>query len=137
MSETETPRQRAVALLNTLGDPDDAVALAAARELDRLRQEHAADWDMVLPANLWSDDEAETETETDDQPVDTDDLVAPALIDRDLELIRHLRTLDIEPDTEDELDYIEQEIRRDRYVRMDRAYVHELARRMGVPIPEV
>ncbi len=133
MSVIENPRPRVVELLNTLGDPDDAVVLAAARELDRLCKEGEGDWSKVLTPNLWWNPLARYQ----DRPIHPDDLVPPEFIQPDLALVMHLRALDLEPELEAELEYIEREIRRDRYILMDYVFLRAQARERGVPIPEV
>lgn len=135
-----------IALLNRLGDDDDAAVLAAARELDRRVRDAGADWDGLLApppgmgAAAADDDTDDTDAEDgDSESGDTEDgdgsAAAPLPVEDtgpDADRIRHLLdTFDLLDDTREDLEDMLEMITDGEFSDMDRRYVQALEQRLG------
>ncbi|MCC6470198.1 MAG: hypothetical protein IT563_17885 [Alphaproteobacteria bacterium] len=144
MPEASTPlsdRDGLIALLERLGSSEDAVALAAAREIDaRLKRDGVA-WDTLLVR-------ASTGPDDDDAPGHVhaspdDEALAPAVeapagdvsvgdTAADLAAIeRLLATKELSPDTRDMLTDLKGDIQAGAFTEADRRYVRSLEIRLA------
>lgn len=121
-------RDSFIGLLNSLGDPDDATALAAAREVNRRMTDAGLAWDelLVRPGEPAAVGVA--------GPVDLEDeaYTVPAGSEEDAALIdRLLAGYDLSTDTRQELLDLKGDIGAGEFTPADGKYVRDLAARLG------
>lgn len=129
-------RKNLIALLDRLGDPDDAEALRAAREVDRLVRDAGVAWDTLLVAS----DAAEPEAEewiappeggiTDD---DLDDLVPrddTALAEDGALIDRLLASYELTPQTRQDLVDMKRDLADGEFTDRDARYLRDLKARL-------
>jgi len=111
-------RDRIVRLLKQLGEPDDQVVLAAAREVKDLVASAGLEWDDVLKAGAGN---SETPTTLSSDPIDND---AVAVIER------LLARSDLSELTRDELSGYKDDIAEGEFTDDDRRYLLALEARL-------
>ena len=136
----ETPdRDSVIELLETLGDPDDAAALAAARKLHDQVAASGLTWDDLLvpdadaaePDEQWDDEDGDESAAS--EPID-DAVVPSGEAAGDLALIdRLLARKDISSDFREELDGYKDDIKEGEFTTADRTYLQALSNRLGKP----
>jgi hypothetical protein len=117
-------RDTFIALLERLGDTDDAKCLAAAREIhQRMSAAHLAWEDLLLPAGARDDGAAKSEEPTDRPapPVSED----YALVDR------MLGRENLSQDTREELTGLRADIDSGEFTARDRKYLQSLEARLS------
>jgi len=137
---TIADRDSLIALLDKLGSPDDAEALAAARALDARVKQEGKRWDDILARNgAGPDGDALDQGGPDD---DDDDVpgVAPEPAESvgdasgDLSVIERLLTgHELSADTREILEDLKEEIKDGSFSAADRRYVQGLQARLGKP----
>jgi hypothetical protein len=117
-----------IGLLDRLGDPDDAAALAAAREIDRRMREAGVTWDGILvPAAVEEPEVGDGSLLVADEPVP----VAEGL-EEDLTRIERLLTAyQLSAETRAELEDYRAEIQDGTFTDMDRRYLRDLEVRLA------
>jgi hypothetical protein len=117
-----------IGLLDRLGDPDDATALAAAREIDRRMREAGVTWDGILvPATVEEPEVGDGSLLVADEPVP----VAEGL-EEDLTRIERLLTAyQLSAETRAELEDYRAEIQDGTFTDMDRRYLRDLEVRLA------
>ncbi len=117
-----------IGLLDRLGDPDDAAALAAAREIDRRLREAGVTWDGILvPAAVEEPEVGDGSLLVADEPVP----VAEGL-EEDLTRIERLLTAyQLSAETRAELEDYRAEIQDGTFTDMDRRYLRDLEVRLA------
>lgn len=117
-----------IGLLDRLGDPDDAAALAAAREIDRRMREAGVTWDGILvPAAVEEPEVGDGSLLVADAPVP----VAEGL-EEDLTRIERLLTAyQLSAETRAELEDYRAEIQDGTFTDMDRRYLRDLEVRLA------
>jgi hypothetical protein len=131
---TIADRDSLIALLDKLGSPDDAEALAAARALDAQVKQRGQRWDDILARHAENDDDAPGHVHAGD-----DDEPAAAAPDEpagdtagDLLVIERLLTgFDLSNDTREILEDLKEEIKDGTFTAADRRYVEGLQARLG------
>lgn len=125
---TAPDRDRLIETLDRLGDPDDATALGAAREVSGAMKEAGLDWDdvLALPASTGiGDDEAPTAS----TPAD------PVAVGDNAEALRTIERLLARPGlfegTRDELMGYRDDIASGEFGAEERRYLAALAARLG------
>jgi hypothetical protein len=129
-------RDSFIALLNRLGDPDEAEALAAAREIDRRVRESGLTWSELLvpPSSA-----ANAENYDDYRGAFTDDDLFDMTPGRpresygsDTALIEELLTnQDLTPETRQELIDFKSDIAEGEFTDMDAKYLRDLHTRLS------
>lgn len=125
---TAPDRDRLIEVLDRLGDPNDATALGAARELASAMKEAGLDWDdvLTLPASTGiGDDEALTASTPADPVSVGDNAEALKTIDR---LLARPGLFD---GTRDELIGYRDDIASGKFGAEERRYLDALAARLG------
>ncbi len=117
-----------IGLLDRLGDPDAAAALAAAREIDRRLREAGVTWDGILvPAAVEEPEVGDGSLLVADEPVP----VAEGL-EEDLTRIERLLTAyQLSAETRAELEDYRAEIQDGTFTDMDRRYLRDLEVRLA------
>ncbi len=117
-----------IGLLDRLGDPDNATALAAAREIDRRMREAGVTWDGILvPATVEEPEVGDGSLLVADEPVP----VAEGL-EEDLTRIERLLTVyQLSAETRAELEDYRAEIQDGTFTDMDRRYLRDLEVRLA------
>lgn len=138
---TIADRNSLIALLDKLGSPDDAEALAAARALDQRVRQEGWRWDEMLVRD-GDDGEAAGGVEAADKPDDEDVAgaapePAESVGDASGDLVaieRLLAGYDLSSDTREILEDLKEEIKDGTFSAADRRYVHGLQARLGKPM---
>ncbi len=125
-------RDRFIATLERLGSPEDAEALAAARELDRLLKQDNLTWDALIAR---PEDEARPIDDSDDgepghvhageEPVSGDAAADLAAIERLLALST------LSDDTRSMLEDLKSDVQEGLFSAADRRYLQGLERRLN------
>ena len=129
-------RDSFIALLNRLGDPDEAEALAAAREIDRRVRESGLTWSelLVAPPSATSGENYDDYRGafTDDDPFDTTPPRPREGYASDTTLIEELLTnQDLTPETRQELLDFKSDIAEGEFTDMDAKYLRDLHARLS------
>jgi hypothetical protein len=128
-------RDGLIALLDRLGNPDDAVALAAAREIDARLKRDGLSWDAVLARPAAANDDNDRDDESPGHVHASDAEAAPVPIGDtagDLAAIdRLLANKDLSADTREILTDLKEDIRSGDFAEADRRYVRSLEIRLG------
>jgi hypothetical protein len=121
-------RDSFIALLNKLGDGDDASCLAAAREIHQRMQTANLKWsDLLLPMGGRDDDDADEATDG-GEPLDR----SAEPITEDFALIdRLLARSDLSEDMRDELTGMREDIGSGEFTARDRKYLQSLEARLS------
>jgi hypothetical protein len=131
-------RDSFIALLDRLGDPDEAKVLAAAREIDRRVRESGLTWsDLLAPPPSATDSGAQEDYEdvhgtfTDDDPFDINAPRRPENYRSDMALIDELLAhQDLTPETRQELTDFKSDIAEGEFTNMDAKYLRDLHARL-------
>jgi hypothetical protein len=131
-------RDSFIALLDRLGDPDEAKALVAAREIDRRVRESGLTWsDLLTPPPSATGSGAQEDYEdvhgafTDDDPFDIDAPRRPENYRSDTALIDELLAhQDLTPETRQELTDFKSDIAEGEFTNMDAKYLRDLHARL-------
>ena len=130
-------RDSVIALLNRLGDPDEAEALAAAREIDRRVQESGMTWsDLLAPPPSATGGNRESYDDyrgafTDDDLFDINQPRPREGYASDTALIDELLTnQDLAPETRQELMDFKSDIAEGEFTDMDAKYLRGLHARL-------
>lgn len=130
-------RDRFIATLERLGSPEDAEALAAARELDRLLKQDNLTWDALIAR---PEDEARLIDESDDGepghvhagPVSAEDEPVSGDAAADRAAIERLLALStLSDDTRSMLEDLKSDVQEGLFSAADRRYVQGLERRLN------
>jgi hypothetical protein len=129
-------RDSFIALLNGLGDPDEAEALAAAREIDRRVRESGLTWSELLappPSTTGGEDyDNYRGAFTDDDPFDLTPPRPREGYASDTALIEELLTnQDLTPETRQELLDFKSDIAEGEFTDMDARYLRDLHARLS------
>lgn len=127
-------RDSFIALLDRLGDADDAAVLAAARAIDARVREAGLDWNdlLVPPPGAVAEDADDAEPEVGEAPPETGGEPDAAECAHDLALIDALLARpSLSPETRVELQDMRQQITAGTHSRMDSRYVRGLYARLG------
>jgi hypothetical protein len=131
-------RDSLIALLDRLGDPDEAEALATAREIDRLVRESGMTWSELLappPSAARGSGESYDEYRgafTDDDPFDIDQPRPREGYASDTALIDELlANQDLAPETRQELLDFKSDMAEGEFTDMDAKYLRGLHARLN------
>ena len=131
-------RDSFIALLNRLGDPDEAEALAAAREIDRRVRESGLTWsELLVPPSSAAGSEGEGYDNyrgafTDDDLFDVASGRPSGSYGSDTALIEELLTnQDLTPETRQELLDFKSDIAEGEFTDMDAKYLRDLHARLS------
>lgn len=121
-------RSSFIGLLDRLGDPDDAAALSAAREVARRLQEAGVTWDAILVPAYTEEPEVGTGSIlAADAPVP----VADGLEEDLARIDRLLTAYELSTETRAELQDYRSEIQDGTFTDMDRRYLRDLEVRLA------
>lgn len=122
-------RDSFIRLLDSLGDPDDAVALAAARQIHQRMEAAGVTWnDVLVPVDGASAPAIARPVSLDDDAA----YVIPAGSEEDARLIdRLLADYDLSDDTRQELLDLKGDIGAGEFTPADARYVRDLAARLS------
>lgn len=125
-------RDSFIALLDRLGDPDEAAVLASAREIDRRVRESGVGWnDLLVPPPGAVDDDYHGAF-TDDDPLEVEPARRPGGYPDDLTLIEELLAHDtLSPGTRQELLDFKSDIADGEFTDMDSKYLRDLHARLS------
>jgi hypothetical protein len=115
-----------IALLDKLGDPDDANVVTAAREIDRRMRAANLKWDDLLRAAGQADDEPQAAD--DGEPLDAP--ATPADVDYAL-IDRLLARSGLSDELRDELAALKADIAGGQFSERDRKYLQSLEARLS------
>jgi hypothetical protein len=129
-------RDSFIALLNRLGDPDEAEALAAAREIDRRIRESGLTWsELLVPPSSATNAENYDDYRgafTDDDLFDMTPGRPRESYGSDTALIEELLTnQDLTPETRQELIDFKSDIAEGEFTDMDAKYLRDLHARLS------
>jgi len=129
-------RSSFIGLLGKLGDPDDATALAAAREVDRRMRDASVTWDAILVSARDEEAEAEAEMGADVATRSLLEVDAPRPLAEGLEedlarIDRLLSAYELSGETRGELEDYRAEIQDGTFTDMDRRYLRDLESRLA------
>jgi hypothetical protein len=129
-------RDSFIALLNRLGDPDEAEALAAAREIDRRVRESGLTWsELLVPPPSATDAKNYDDYRgafTDDDLFDMTPGRPRESYGSDTALIEELLTnQDLTPETRQELIDFKSDIAEGEFTEMDAKYLRDLHTRLS------
>lgn len=129
-------RDSFVALLDRLGDADDAAVLAAAREIDARVRGAGLDWnDLLVPPPAAAGDDA-PEVDVGEAPPEGDGQPGPEECAHDLALIdAMLARPSLSAETRAELEEMRGQIAGGAHSRMDSRYLRGLHARLGGVAP--
>lgn len=137
---TIADRDSLIALLDKLGSPDDAEALAAARALDARVKQEGKGWDDILVrSGASNDDDAPGDSHAGPEDEDVPGVAqAPAESVGDasgdlLAIERLLTGYELSADTREILEDLKEEIKDGTFSSADRRYVQGLQARVGKP----
>jgi len=130
---TAPDRDRLIEALDRLGDPDDATALAAAREVAGAMAEGGLDWDDVLALPV--EDDSAGDEGAGDAAVTADTPAAPVAVGDNAEALKTIERLLARPGlfegTRQELIGYRDDIASGEFGAEDRRYLAALAARLG------
>lgn len=131
---TIADRDNLIQLLDKLGSPDDAEALAAARALDARVKQQGQRWDDILARHSGADDDepGHVHAVTDDDATPSATPEPAGDTSGDLLVIEQLLTgYELSPDTREILEDLKEEIKDGSFTAADRRYIQGLQIRLG------
>ena len=133
---TDLDRESLIALLDRLGDPDDAEALRAAREADRLIRDAGVSWDALLVGDVAAEPEVESWIGPREGGITDDDLDVRVVRDEtelaeDGALIdRLLAAYELTPQTRQDLMDMKRDLADGEFTDRDARYLRDLKARL-------